>query len=160
MLRIVKIMLILSVAAYCFLGLIDNIFDWSHTLQSIGGVVSMTTLEGGGHWRQATSNPAIIIGGAVFIILFKIVAGSACLVGAWRMWGMRRADDATFARAKALALVGCGVAMFGVYVGWTVIGEQMFEMWRSHLFAPSANTAFRYGGSIALIAIFVGMREE
>ena len=159
MLRIVKVALIVSVAAWCLLGTIDNLADWRHVLGSIGGVVSMRTVDGGAGWWQATTSPAVVVAGLVGIVLFKVVAGVTCLAGAWRMWGQRRADAAAFARAKGLALVGCGVAILGVYLGWTVIGEQVFEMWRSHIFAPSANTAFRYGGSVALIAIFVGAAE-
>jgi predicted small integral membrane protein len=160
MLRILKIVLVASVAAYCLLGMLANIADWPRTLGSVGGVVSMATVEGGAHRWQATANPAIIVGGAMFIVLFKIVAGVTCLVASWRMWSVRRADVATFTHAKAFANVGCGVAIFGLYFGWTVIGEQVFDMWRSTVFAPSGNTAFRYGASIALIAIFVGMRDE
>ena len=157
MLRIVKILLVLSVAAYCLLGMIANVDDPPRTLGSIGAVVSMAAVEGGPGW-QATHNPAVILGVAIFIVLFKTIAGVTCLIGAWRMWRERRADAEAFAHAKTLALVGCGVAMLGLHLGWTVFGEQLFDMWRSKL-AQSANTAFRYGGFTALIAIFVGMSE-
>ncbi|WP_174291333.1 DUF2165 family protein [Sphingomonas bacterium] len=160
MLRIVKILLILSVAAYCLLSVADNIVDWRHVMGSIGGVTSMATVDGGAGWWQATKSPVVIALGWFGIVVFKILGGVGCAAGGWRMWAARRADAATFAQAKSLALAGCGVAVLGVYLGWTVIGEQVFEMWRSHIFAQAANTAFRYGGSIALIAVFVGMRED
>ena len=160
MLRGLKVALIAGVAAYCLLGMIANVADLPRTLGSIGGVVSMATVEGGPTRWQATTSPAVVIGGAIYIVLFKTVAGLVCLAGAWRMWVARRTDAATFARAKALALVGCGVAVLGLYLGWTVIAEQIFDLWRSNVFAQSAITAFRYGASGALIALVVGMREE
>ena len=159
MLRMVKILLILSVAAYCILGMIANVDDWPRTLGSIRGVVSMIQVDGGpGRW-QATTSPAVVLIGGIFIVLFKTIAGLLCLAGAWRMWTQRRADLATFAQAKTLGLVGCGVAILGLHFGWVVIAEQVFDLWRAKLLAQSANTAFRYAGSIALIAIFVSMGE-
>ena len=160
MLRIAKIVLIVSVAAYCLLGMVGNVAGWASTLHSVGGVVSMASVDDGPRQWPATSNPAIIVGTALFFIAFKTAAGVTCLAGAWRMWCARRADSLTFSHAKALALTGCAIALFGLYFGWAVIGEQIFEMWRSRIFSASANTAFRYGAYIALIAIFVGMREE
>ncbi len=160
MLRGLKVALIASVAAYCLLGMIANLADWPRTLGSIRGVVSMATVEGGPTRWQATTSPVVVIGGAIYIVLFKTVAGLVCLLGAWRMWIARRTDAAAFAQAKTLALVGCGVAVLGLYLGWTVVAEQVFDLWRSKVFAQSANTAFRYAASIALIALFVGMRED
>lgn len=157
--RGLKIALIASVAAYCVLGALANLADWPRTLASVGGVLSMATVPGGAtHW-QATTNSAIVMAGACFIVLFKVIAGLTCIAGAWRMWRQRSAEAAAFARAKALALAGCGVAILGLFVAWVVIAEQVFDLWRSTVFAQSANTAFRYGGFIALIALFVNMRD-
>lgn len=71
----------------------------------------------------------------------------------------RSGDKVAFARSKTLALVGCGVAVFGLFLGWITLGEQWFELWRSQQLELASEAAFRYGGFIALIAIFVAQRE-
>lgn len=160
MLRVVKIALIASVAVYCILGAWANFADWQRTLSSVGGVLSMATVPGGaGRW-QATANPVLVMAGAGFIALFKVIAGLLCVAGSRRMWSQRRADAEGFARSKSLATVGCGVAILGLYIAWVIVAEQVFDLWRSTVYAQSANTAFRYGGFIALIALFVNMRDD
>ena len=160
MLRITKIGLVLSVALWGILGVRGNIIDWKGTTGAVAAVTSMSTFAGGaGRW-EATTNPAIILAGAVFIVLFKVTSALLCLAGAWRMRQHRASDAEAFGRAKTLALAGCAVAVFGLFAGWTVIGEGWFEFWRSDALREAAGGgAFRYGGFIALIALMVGARD-
>jgi predicted small integral membrane protein len=110
---------------------------------------------------RATSNPAVVLLGAVLITLFKIATGVLCLLGAWQMWSARATDATTFAKAKTCALTGCGVAMFMLFAGWIVIAETWYELWRSPaMLEPVLGSAFRYCGTIGVIALFVGAREE
>ena len=160
MLRIMKILLILSVAVFGLVGAFGNIDDWAGTKGAVAATTSMATFEGGASWR-ATSNPAVILTGAVLIPLFKTLGGLLCLAGAWRMWSARAADAAAFAKAKTLALAGCMVLVFMLFAGWIVIAETWFELWRSDaLRGPALDAAFRYAGFIGLIALIVGAREE
>ena len=161
MLRIMKIMLVVSVAMWGFLGALGNITGWSGTTGAVTAVTSMSTFEGGAASWQATSHPAVIIAGALFIMLSKALAGLMCAAGAWRMWSARAADGSTFANAKTYALAGCGVAVFMLFGGFIVIGEGWFELWRSDsLREQAAETAFRYGAMIALIGLFVGTGDD
>ena len=161
MLRIVKILLILSVAAWALIGALGNIIDWGGTTGAVAAATSMSTFDTVPASARATSHPAVILIGALLITTFKIGVGALCLLGAWRMWDARRSDAADFAKAKSLALTGCGVAMFMLFAGWIVIAETWFELWRSPvLLDPVLGSAFRYGGFIAVIALFVGAREE
>lgn len=161
MLRIMKILLVLSVAMWGLLGAFGNIAGWTGTTGAVAAVTSMSTFTGGAVRWQATTNPAVIVAGALFITLFKIVAGLYCVAGAWRMWVARSSDAAKFSEAKTFALVGCAVAIFGLFSGWIVIGEGWFEFWRSDMMREQAGeTAFRYGGMIALIALFIGIRDD
>lgn len=161
MLRIMKILLVLSVALWGLVSAFGNLTDWSGTTGAVSAVTSMTTFEDGtAHWR-ATSNPVIIMAGALFIMLSKIIAGLLCLEGARRMWGTRKNDAAAFAKAKIFALTGCAIAVFMLFVGFTVIAETWFELWRSEAMrGPVLASAFRYAGMITLIAIFVGSSDE
>ena len=160
MLRIMKIMLVLSVAMWGLLGAFGNVSDWSGTTGAVAAVASMSTFAGADQWR-ATTNPAVITAGALFITLSKTIAGLLCAAGAWRMWAARTSDATAFAKAKTFALAGCAVAVFMLFFGFIVIGEGWFELWRSDAMALSAGqTAFRYAGMIALIALLIGTRDD
>ncbi len=161
MLRIMKILLVLSVAAWGLVGAFGNLADWSGTKAAVSAVTSMSTFEGGADSWRATTNPVVVFAGALFILLGKAMAGILCLVGAWRMWTARASGAADFAKAKTLALTGCAVAIFLLFAGFSVIAEVWFELWQSKdMHDPVLASAFRYAGMIALIAIFVGLRDD
>jgi predicted small integral membrane protein len=161
MLRIFKILLVLSVASWGLLGAFGNILDWSGTTGAVTAATSMTTFDGGADNWRATSNPAIIIAGALAIVFFKSASAILCLIGAWQMWTVRAGEATAFAKAKTYALAGCAVAIFMLFSGWIVIAETWFELWRSEVMREAAlDAAFRYCGMIGLIALFVGMHDE
>lgn len=161
MIRITKILLVVTVALWGLLGALGNISNWDETIGAIGAATTMATFEGGVESWKATSNPAVLWLGTLFILLSKVATGAMCSVGAWRMWQARDGDAAGFAASKEIALAGCAVAVIMLFGGFTVIAESWFELWRSEsLRAPVLESAFRYAGMIALIAIFVGMKED
>lgn len=161
MLRNMKIALIFSVALWGIVGASGNVMDWGGTMGAVGAATSMATFDGGAESWKAATNPALIWAGALFIMLSKIIAGILCLIGASKMLTARKSDAAIFAKAKELALAGCAVAVFMLFTGFVVIAETWFELWRSDVMrGPVLDSAFRYGGMISLIAIFVAAREE
>ena len=160
MLRLIKIALITAVCVWGVLGALGNILDWQGTRGAIGTVAGMTTWDGGASSWRATSNPVVITAAALGIVIFKSLSALLCGVGAFHMFRERTGDSESFGRSKAVALGGCGVAVFGLFLGWIVLGEQWFEMWRSPQFAQAGEAAFRYGGFIGLIGMFVAMPEE
>lgn len=161
MLRTIKILLILAVAAWGFTGGLLNVLHWKEgTLASVLAAISMDSFDGGSQSWQATSNPIIAWLGALFIAGSKVAAGILCLAGAIKMWNARNGEQAAFTASKELAIAGCGVALLMLFGGFIVVAETWFEMWRSDsLRDASLQSAFRYGGMITLIALFVGMKE-
>ena len=161
MLRMTKILLIACVALWSLLGAFGNVTDWDGTMGAVRAAASMSTFEGGPESWRAMSNPVVIWMGALMIMLSKLAAGILCSIGAVQMCRARGGDAAGFAAAKRPALAGCGVAMILLFGGFIVIGETWFEMWRSDALRDlSLQTAFRYGGMITLIALFVGGLED
>lgn len=159
--RILKIVLVMSIAAWGLLGAFGNFMDWSGAVKAVSAVTSMATIKGGGESWQATSSQPLIFIGAAFIPLLKIVCGILCLIGASQMWRARAGTAQEFQLAKSYALSGCAVAIILLFVGWIVIAAVWFELWRSPTLGRSAlDTAFRYGGFIALIALFVSARDD
>lgn len=161
MLRILKILLVISVAMWGLLGILGNIIDWSGTIGAVEAATSMSTFEGGSENWRATSNPVLIYAGVFFILLMKTAVTLLCSVGAWQMWMARTADNRAFALAKTYALAGCAAAMLMLFAGWIVIAETWFELWRSDIMRdPVLGSAFRYGAMIALIALLVGANDD
>ncbi len=161
MYRSVKILLVLAVAAWGLIGAFFNIIDWGGTTGAVGATTSMAGIEGGSTKWQATDHPLVIMLGAAIIPSLKIISAVLCLVGAWAMWRARDAETLDFQRAKQAALAGCAVAVLLLFAGWIVIAESWFEMWRSEMWRGAAlDTAFRYAGFIALIALLVGQRDD
>jgi predicted small integral membrane protein len=161
MLRKAKIALIITVSLWGLVGAFGNLTNWGETMSAVGTVTSMATFDGGAESWRATSNPALIWLGALFIMLSKGTAGVLCGMGAWRMWQARGGDAAGFNAAKEFALAGCAVAVIMLFGGFIVIAENWFELWRSQTFGAAVlAAAFRYGSFIALIAIFVSMRDD
>jgi len=71
------------------------------------------------------------------------------------------AGTAEFQRSKDLALSGCAISILMLFGGFVVIAETWFELWRSDVLrGPVLDSAFHYGGMIALIALFVGSPDE
>ncbi len=161
MLRILKIALVLSVALWALFGSIGNITDWTGTTGAVSATTSMATFDGGAEIWRATTNPAIVLLGALFIVGFKALCAALCFVGAWQMWTARTADSAAFSASKKWALTGCGVAVFMLFAGWIVVAETWFELWRSEVLRDVAlGSAFRYAALIALIALLVGANDD
>ena len=161
MLRVAKTCLVLIVASWGFVSAIHNFIDWQGTMSAVVAATSMATFEGGAESWQSTSNSFVIWIGALFIVGSKIVSGSLCLMGARLMWRARNASAMEFQHSKELALTGCVVALAMLFAAFVVIAESWFELWRSDAMrGPVLDSAFRYSGMIALIALFVSTRDD
>lgn len=161
LLRTTKILLVVAVVFWGLIGALFNLLHWGGTTGAVAAVTSMASWEGGAESWQATSNVAVIWAGAIFITFSKIIAAILCAIGAKKMWQTRRGSAVNFSSAKKIALSGCGIALFMLFGGFIVIGESWFELWRSDVMrGPALESAFRYGGMITLIALFVGMNND
>jgi len=158
--RIVKIVLAGAVAVFGFLGGIFDLINWSSTVDSVTAVTSMTSWQGGAaSWKAVSSTPLSWLG-AVWIVSGYLTAAALCTVSVSRMWSARSASGAEFVAAKNLALAGCGSFAIMLFGGFTVIAEDWFELWRSNTMGGLVlNTAYRYLGSILLIALFIAIKE-
>jgi predicted small integral membrane protein len=98
--------------------------------------------------------------GAVWIIAGDLAAAVLCTASVARMWSARNATGAEFAAAKKLALAGCGILAIMLFGGFIVLAEAWFELYRSDaLRGPVLDTAYRYLGSVVLIALFIANKE-
>jgi hypothetical protein len=64
------------------------------------------------------------------------------------------------AAAKKLARAGCGIFAIMLFGGFIVLAEACCELWRSDALRGAVlDTAYRYLGSIMLIAPFIPSKE-
>jgi predicted small integral membrane protein len=160
MLRIVKIVLAATVAAFGFICGIFDLIHWRATVETVGMVTSMTGWPGGASSWQAVSSAPLSWLGAVWIIAGDLVAAVLCAASVARMWSARNGAGAEFAAGKRLALAGCGILAIMLFGGFTVLAETWFELYRSDAMrVPVLDTAYRYLGSVLLIALFIAARE-
>ena len=160
MLKRSKAIMIVLVALWGFVGAFQNLINWNGTLGAIGAVTSMATIDGGTESWQATSNILVIWLGALFIVISKVATGILCFIGSVGMWRAKESDLSAYTSAKKVALTGCAVAMIMLFGGFIVIAESWFELWRSEsMLGPVLQSSFRYGGMIALVALFVASKE-
>jgi len=156
MLMKAKIALIVMVAVWAFSGALQNLIDWSGTIEAVIVTMSMATIEGGETSWKATSNPVLAWTGALFILLSKVLAAVFCGSGAIKMWVEHSNDIDAFNKAKNIALTGCCIAIIMLFGGFIVVAEGWFELWQSDaLRAPVIESAFRYACMISLIALIV-----
>lgn len=156
----VKAIMILTVAIWGYVGALHNLVDWNGTLGAVGAVTSMATISESANGWQATSSPIVIWVGALFIVLAKLVTAFLCTKGGVGMWQAKIVKNPTYHSAKNMALAGCGVAIIMLFGGFIVIAESWFELWRSEsMIGPVLQSAFRYAGMIALIALFVASKD-
>jgi len=160
MLRSIKTALAASVGLWALVGLASNISNLAGVRAKVAEVVTMGAIPGGPHW-QATDSAAVIVSGAAFILLSKASVLLLSLIGAARMWAARAAPAPRFAAAKQTALAACALALLALFLGWTVIAEGWFEIWRAPALRDgAAMTALRYAAFIALIGLTIATPDD
>jgi predicted small integral membrane protein len=159
-LRKAKSIMILTVALWGFIGAFHNVLDWSGTIGAVSAATSMSTIPEGAESWQATDSMLVIWIGALFIVASKLATGTLCGIGAFRMWKAQSSDLEAYKAAREIALTGCAIAMIMLFGGFVVIAESWFELWRSEsMIGLVLQSAFRYGGMITLIGLFVASND-
>lgn len=160
MVRLVKILLIALIALWGLVGAAANFSHLDTAYEAVRSVTLMPTFptEAAPPWR--TESPVIVWLGVALIVSGKVAAAVFCGLGAAMMFKQRRADGEVFQHAKRFALVGGGLALAMLFGGFTLIGETLYAMFRHPDHVKAAEGAFRIGGFLALIMIFVGQPER
>lgn len=162
MIRSLKILLAGIVAYWGLIGVMGNLLSLDITYEYVEMVTSFTGIapkEGAEFPPWQTSNPIIVSLGVLLIVSGKLGAFIFCSLGVYKMIKAHKASAEVFAQAKQFAVFGCGLAIVMLFGGFIVIGETMYLMWANPDGASSAQAAWRYGGFMALIMIFIGQKE-
>ncbi|MDJ0907415.1 MAG: DUF2165 family protein [Woeseiaceae bacterium] len=161
MIRTLKILFAGIVAFWGLIGAMGNFASLGIAYEYVEMVTSMSGVfeerDAAPPWR--TTSPIVVSAGVALIVLGKLGAMVFCSLGAFKMVRARKADQRSFASAKQWAVFGCGLAVAMLFGGFTVIGETMYLMWIAPDGEHAAAGAWRYGGFIALIMIFIAQAE-
>ncbi len=160
MVRHTKILLALAVALWGLLGGLGNLTSYQDGMQSVHAVLSMETLpESVAPDEPSNPSQLTVAVGFAFIWLLKLIGGALCLVGVIRMWFSRKADPASFEHAKRWAITGCGVLLFMLFFGFSLIAVGPFKLYLSPM-VSAVELAALFAAQIGLVMIFLNQRES
>jgi predicted small integral membrane protein len=158
-LRASKILLVLSVALFYAVVVLNNTTDYDSNYQFVRHVLLMdTTFPGNrGMWR-AMNSPAAQTVFYLSIIAWETAAMVLCWWGGFRLARAWRSSAAEFHRAKQMAIVGLTFSLLQWLVAFLVVGGEWFLMWQSKTW-NGQDAAFRMFAVVGIVLLLVALPE-
>lgn len=153
--RLSKIAMTASLAAFAFIVTYDNLVDYGTNYEFVKHVLSMdTTFPGNKLTGRAIASPALwnlAYGGIIAAegLTFLLLG-----VGAVAMFLSLRAPALGFHRTKAWLVAGVTVGFLLWFAGFMVVGGEYFAMWQSKTW-NGQEAAFRFYITMLAVLIFV-----
>jgi predicted small integral membrane protein len=158
--RYAKIVMSLSLAAFCLLVAFDNITDYGTNYLFVQHVLSMdTTFPGNVLMYRAITNPVLWQWAYAAIIAAEGLTGLLFLAGAIQLFRLRNAPGAAFNQGKTLVIAGCLLAFLVWYLGFMVVAGEWFAMWQSKDW-NGQEAAFRFYMAVLGVLIFVCLPDS
>jgi predicted small integral membrane protein len=159
LIRLSKIALVLSVAFFLFLVVLNNLTDYGSNYLFVENVLGMTTVFEGNElmWR-AIDSPVIHTIFYYSIILWEASAMVLCIFGAFKLLQSLQGSKKEFESAKQIAIGGLVLSMLQWFIAFISVGGEWFTMWQS----PSWNgqdAAFRMFACIGIVLLFLYLPE-
>jgi predicted small integral membrane protein len=158
--RIVKIVMVGSLALFAGLVTFDNLTDYETNYALVGHVLSMdTTPIGNALMYRSITSPSLWRMGYALIIAGEGATALGFAAAAVLLLRHLRSDATSFNRAKGLTAIAAGLGFLVWFFGFMVIGGEWFQMWQS----PKWNgqqAAFRFYLTILAVLIFVMQKDE
>src|SRR5689334_6958173 len=152
LIRLAKVAMIASLAAYAFIVAYDNIIDYQSNYEFVRHVLSMdTTFPGNALMHRAITNENVWRIAYAWIIATEGSTALLLVVGALVLLGRLGAPAAAFNRSKVWAVAGLTVG-FGLWF----FG---FAMWQSKVW-NGQDAAFRIATVILGVLIFVSLPDS
>jgi len=158
--RYAKIVMSLSLAAFCLLVTFNNITDYGTNYLFVQHVMSMdTTFPGNTLMDRSITNPVLWQLAYALIIAAEGVTGVLFLAGAIRLIQLRNAPGAAFNQGKALVIAGATLAFLIWFFGFMVVAGEWFAMWQSQTW-NGQEAAFRFYMAVLGVLIFVSLPDS
>ena len=159
LIRLSKLLLVLSVALFATLIVFNNIVDYGTNFAFVHHVLQMDTVFSTGQaaWRGIESSVVHHIA-YISIILWEALMAILCWIGSARLWRNRH-DAGHFDEAKEIAIIGIVAGIMLWFTGFVVVGGEWFLMWQSKEW-NGLQTSRELALLLGLIAIFLNMPER
>jgi predicted small integral membrane protein len=130
--RIVKVIMIGSLALFALLVTFDNLTDYDTNYTFVRHVLSMdTTFPGNALLYRRIISPALWQAGYALIIAGEGLTGVVSAFAAVVLGRRLRSDAAAFNRAKRYVYLAAGLGFLVWFFGFMVVGGEWFQMWQS-----------------------------
>src|SRR6478736_1878463 len=159
LIRLAKVTMIGSLAAYAFIVAYDNVVDYGSNYQFVRHVLSMdTTFPDNALMHRAITNESIWRVAYALIIVMEGL--TAVLLGLGAVMLLRRLNTPAevFNRSKVWAVAGLTIGFALWFFGFMVIAGEYFAMWQSKQW-NGQETAFRITTVILTVLLFVSLPD-
>jgi len=160
MVRLVKVAMIASCAAFALLVAYGNVVDYGTNLAFVRHTLSMdTTFPGNALMGRAITADWAHHAAYWGIIGTEALTGLLLAAGAWHLFRARNAPAAAFNAAKTLALCGAGLGFLLWFGGFMVVGGKWFAMWQSRQW-NGQQAAFHFYMTLLGVMIVVNQADH
>jgi len=159
-LRTAKTFLVLAIALYYTLVVLNNTTDYNSNFQFIRHVLMMdsTFPNNRGMWR-AINSPAIHTLFYITVITWESLTMILCWWGGIKLARAVKAPAAIFQQTKNMAIGGLTLSLLMWLVAFLTIGAEWFLMWQSRTW-NGQEAAFRMFTIVGIVLILVVMKDE
>ena len=159
-LRAAKTLLVLAVAFYYTLVVLNNTTDYDSNFQFIRHVLMMdsTFPNNSGMWR-AINSPSIHTLFYISIIAWESLTMILCWWGGIKLARNLKAPAAVFHQAKTVAVAGLTLSLLMWFLAFLTIGAEWFLMWQSQKW-NGQEAAFRMFTVVGIVLVFLAMKDD
>ena len=154
-LRLSKILITSLSCVFLIVVVFNNLTDPDSNYQFVKHVLSMdTTFPGNTLMYRAITSPLLHKAFYAGIIGWEAMTCGLIGTGTLRLWKARRADLATWKKAKGLASLGLTAGLFQWYFIFMTMGGEWFLMWQSKTW-NGQDAAFRMFAIMGISLVYL-----
>lgn len=160
MIRFIKIFMAASVALFCLMYALQNVWN----LEAASWFVSYTTgMEGHekypSHFGPAVTSSALHGIMLWIIIALEVTAGALAGKGAFDLFKARNGSADEFNGAKTYAIAGCGVGILVWFGLFSAIGGTYFQMWQTEAGGGALGNASIFSVQLGVIWLLISQKD-
>jgi predicted small integral membrane protein len=158
-LRVSKAVLVLAIALFYTILVLNNITDYGSNYEFVRHVLMMDSTFPGNHgmWR-AVNSPLVHTVFYIGIITWESITMLLCWWGGVRLLKSYRADRAQFAAMQNVAVIALTTSLLMWLVAFLDVGGEWFLMWQSRIW-NGQEAAFRMFTVVGVVFLVVVQRE-
>jgi len=158
-LRLIKILLLTTVALYFTIVAFGNITDYGTNFAFVEHVLSMDTTfqDPDLMWRSITS-PTIHHIFYWTIIIWESLVALLCWAGIVQLLRAFKESSSKFEKAKHLGVLGLGLGLLLWFLAFMTVGGEWFAMWQSETW-NGLDAAFRMFAVMGIVLLMLIQKD-